>query len=286
MNVAMIYGEKKHRSRDGALPRGINSLSLRRQNRRSPRQSNNAQGEVLEPGNRPLEKLFNNITLSYDLMNKLLTLGMDRRWRRRTAETLAGYKPLRILDLCTGTGDLAYALALRLGDNARVTGLDFSPAMLERAEEKRKNKGVNPEFILGDASALPFKTKSFDAVATSFAFRNLTYHNPLKDAFLSEVRRVLKPGGIFVIVESSQPKSKTIRFFRNLYVEIMVGKIVGGLTGHKQAYRYLADSIKRYHTPGEIQEILRSAGFPSVRYTPFLFGAVGIHVAGTTDSSG
>ena len=231
------------------------------------------------PGNRPLERLFNSITLSYDRMNRILTLGMDRGWRRRAAECAAESNPESVLDLCTGTGDLAYVLAETLGGAALVTGVDYSPPMLEKAEKKRKNARDNPRFVSGDAAALPFESGSFHTVTVSFAFRNLTYHNPQMDAALAEIRRVLKPGGRHIIVESSQPASRLIRFLRDVYVEIMVGNIVAWLTGHKSAYRYLANSVKLYHTPDELRKILKSAGFESVRYTPLFFGVVGLHVA-------
>lgn len=241
--------------------------------------------------NRPLERLFNRITLSYDRMNKILTLGLDKGWRRKAAraaaEATAGAvrpamppaNPAHLLDLCTGTGDLAYLLAEMLEDQATVIGLDYSPQMLERAEEKRKGNRENPKFVLGDAAALPYDADFFDAVTVSFAFRNLTYRNPRMGATLAEIRRVLRPGGKLVIVESSQPGSRLIRFFRDVYVELMVGKLVARLAD-RGAYRYLAESVKRYYNPSEMEGVLQSAGFQSVRYTPLFFGAAGLYVAG------
>ncbi len=237
--------------------------------------------------NRPLERLFNGITLNYDRMNKILTLGLDRRWRRMAAEAVKdavdGAPHAAVLDLCTGTGDLAYLLAEILGDgacgDARVTGLDYSPKMLERAAEKRGGNAENPKFLLGDAAALPWKAKSFDAIAVSFAFRNLTYLNPRREKTLAEIRRLLKPGGSLVIVESSQPGSRLIKLLRDTYVELMVGKIVARLSGHRPAYRYLADSMKKYYNPSEMRDLLESNGFSSVSYTPLLFGAAGLYVA-------
>ncbi len=238
-------------------------------------------GQPMEPQNRPLERLFNRITLSYDRMNRILTLGMDRRWRRRAAETLVAFEPNSVLDLCTGTGDLAYLLVEMLKENTSVTGLDYSPQMLERAEEKRAGDRTNPRFVLGDAAALPYDPDSFDAVTVSFAFRNLTYRNPRMEETLAEIRRVLRPGGALVIVESSQPRSKVVRFLRDIYVELMVGKIVTRLSDHGPAYRYLADSVKRYYGPSELREILASAGFEPVQYAPLFFGAAGLYVAGS-----
>lgn len=236
-------------------------------------------GDLLQTGNRPLERLFNGITISYDRMNRLLTLGMDQRWRRRAAGLVAEFDPDRVLDLCTGTGDLAFLLAKTLKEGTRITGLDYSPHMLEQAQKKRPSGRNYPDFVLGDAAALPFPADSFDTVTISFAFRNLTYHNPRMKSYLSEIRRVLKPDGIFVIIESAQPNIRIIRKMRDLYVEIMVGKIVSSLSGHRSAYRYLADSVKRYFSPEEIGILLRSAGFSSVEYAPLFFGAVGLYRA-------
>ena len=151
--------------------------------------------------------------------------------------------------------------------------------MLERAEEKRNGDPDNPRFMLGDAAALPWDAPAFDAVVISFAFRNLTYNNPRMTKTLAEIRRVLRSNGKLIVVESSQPRLKVVRFFRDIYVEIMVGKLVAWLTGHRSEYRYLADSVKRYYTPPEIREILTSAGFHSMRYKPLFFGAAGVYVA-------
>ena len=247
-------------------------------------------GQIAVSENRPLEKLFNSITSSYDRMNRMLTLGMDGRWRRMAARAAAlavahaagraadGGETAAVLDLCTGTGDLAFVLAEKLAGSASIVGLDFSPRMLKRAEQKRTGDPGNPKFLIADAAALPWEAASFDVVTVSFAFRNLTYHNPRMERTLLEIRRVLKPSGKLVILESSQPDLRALRFLRDIYVEIMVGKLAARLSGHTAAYRYLADSVKKYYAPSELRGVLRSAGFASVRYRPLLFGAAGLYI--------
>ena len=152
-------------------------------------------GRAKKRKNRPLEKMFNDVPPTYDLMNRLLTLGLDRRWRKRAAAIMMTHRPVSILDLCTGTGDFALSIGSRSTTQNRIIGVDFSRPMLEKAEQKRARIGINSvEFVLGDASKLPFETAEFDAVGISFAFRNLTYCNSLMASALSEVRRVLQPG--------------------------------------------------------------------------------------------
>jgi len=234
----------------------------------------------MERRNRPLEKMFNDVPQTYDLMNRLLTLGLDRRWRNRAATLLVEKRPTSILDLCTGTGDFALSVARLCGPDVRVVGLDFSRPMLERAEEKRDRAGLEwIEFIEGDASALPFRTDEFDAVGISFAFRNLTYRNPLTAQALAEVRRVLKPEGVFVGVESWQPSAGLVRALRNVYVEVMASRLGGAVSGNKPAYRYLAASIRNFYSPEEIRQMLRASEFETVDTFPLLLGAAGVFVA-------
>ena len=153
--------------------------------------------------------------------------------------------------------------------------------MLEKAQKKAVKAGVGKliRFIPGDAVSLPFPDAYFDCVGISFAFRNLTYKNPLAQAHLAEVKRVLKPGGRYVIVESSQPENRLIRALFHLYLRIFVAPVGIMLSGNKGAYRYLTESARRYYSPSEVREMLLAAGFRDVRYRALFFGATGIHVA-------
>lgn len=228
---------------------------------------------------RPLYDMFNAVPRHYDLVNRIITWGLDRQWRGKAAGECLISQPEKVLDLCCGTGDLAIHLSRRSTNGAGIIGLDYSRPMLNVAMEKTKALDRRPFFIAGDASTLPFPDGYFDCVGISFAFRNLTYKNPLAREYLSEVIRILKPGGRFVIVESSQPENKLIRSLFHLYLRSYVLRIGTRISGNRGAYRYLAESASRFYTPQELKRLLLDIGFSKVTYRPLLFGAAGIHIA-------
>ncbi|MDD4858925.1 MAG: ubiquinone/menaquinone biosynthesis methyltransferase [Dehalococcoidales bacterium] len=229
---------------------------------------------------RPLHGMFTAVPPRYDLINHIITLGMDRRWREAAARACVASSPRRLLDLACGTGDLSIAIARRAKGSVEITGLDYSEPMLEIAREKAASiKGIQPAFVIGDATRLPFPDGYFDVVGISFAFRNLTYHNPITQPALAEVFRVLAPGGRFVIVESSQPKGKIIRWFFRLYLRVFVANAGYLMSGNRSAYKYLAESAARFYTPQEVKKLLMGVGFRDVSYRPLFFGAAGVHVA-------
>jgi demethylmenaquinone methyltransferase/2-methoxy-6-polyprenyl-1,4-benzoquinol methylase len=229
-----------------------------------------------DTSSKPLHGMFTAVPPRYDLVNRIITWGFDRRWREAAARTCLASSPKRVLDLGCGTGDLTIAIA-RLAGEVEIVGLDYSQPMLEIA--RRKAKGLKVAFVNGDAANLAFPDNYFDCVGISFAFRNLTYRNPLTQRALSEVLRVLKPGGRFVIVESSQPKSRLIRWLFHLYLRWYVFSVGYLLSGNRGAYQYLAESSVRFYTPEEVKGLLLNAGFRRVSYRPLLFGVAGIHVA-------
>ncbi len=229
----------------------------------------------------PLHGMFTAVPPRYDLVNRIITLGLDKRWRQLAAKTCLELKPRRVLDIGCGTGDLTINIARLATKDTEVIGLDYSLPMLEKARQKAKKAGVEKQarFIEGEASHLPFPDASCDCATISFAFRNLTYKNPVAYAHLAEVLRVLKPRGHYVIVESSQPENRFIRACFHLYLRAFVMPVGIMLSGNKGAYRYLAESARRYYSPREVRDLLLSAGFRDVRYRPLFFGAAGIHVA-------
>jgi len=230
---------------------------------------------------KPLHGVFTAVPPRYDLVNRIITLGLDSRWRRLAARACLKEKPLRVLDLGCGTGDLTINLALLAEERVAITGLDYSLPMLDMARKKAARAGVGKrvKFVHGEATNLPFPDSHFDCMGISFAFRNLTYKNPLCLPHFAEVKRVLKPGGRYVIVESSQPGHRVIRMLFHFYLHIFVAPVGMLLSGNRGAYRYLARSASRFYSPEEVKEMLLTAGFRDVSYHPLLFGAAGIHVA-------
>jgi demethylmenaquinone methyltransferase / 2-methoxy-6-polyprenyl-1,4-benzoquinol methylase len=208
--------------------------------------------------------MFDRISPVYDAMNRTMTLGLDRRWRRAAAEA-AVRDGDRVLDACCGTGDLA--LAAKEAGAGPVTGLDFSPRMLERA--RAKSRGI--EWVQGDLLALQFEDTSFDAATVGFGVRNLED----LERGLAELRRVLRPGGRLAILEITQPRGP-LRIFYSLWFDRIVpllGKILPG----GEAYTYLPASVRRFPGPDDLAAQL--TGFRDVHYRLFAGGIVALHTA-------
>ena len=229
---------------------------------------------------RPLYHIFTRIPDRYDLINHVITLGMDTGWRRQAALTCLKDNPGRILDLCCGTGDLAITIARLAQYTPEITGADYSRPMLEIAAAKASSSGVgNIRFINADVARLPFPDGHFDCIAISFAFRNLTYNNAMTGDYINEILRVLKPDGRFVIVESSQPRSPFIRFLGRLYLKLWVFPAGYLISGNKEAYRYLAESAQHFYSAEEMQEYLLKAGLKQTTAKRLFFGAAAIYAA-------
>ena len=235
----------------------------------------------LTQNSQPLHGMFTAVPARYDIVNRVITLGLDRRWRRLAAKICLKDKPKNILDLGCGTGDLAINIAKLADKEIEIIGLDYSQPMLEKARRKAAKAGVENRirFMHGEATAIPFPDEHFDCVGISFAFRNLTYKNPLGPKHLAEVKRVLTKGGRYVIVESSQPENHLIRLIFNFYLRIFVRPVGIVLSGNPGAYRYLAESVTRFSSASEIKDMLLEAGFQDVRYRLLFFGAACIHAA-------
>jgi demethylmenaquinone methyltransferase/2-methoxy-6-polyprenyl-1,4-benzoquinol methylase len=209
--------------------------------------------------------MFDRIAPFYDAMNHTMTAGLDRRWRRLTAEAVVRPGDV-VLDACCGTGDLAVAAA-RVG--GRVTGLDFSEPMLERA----RRKAPELEWVRGDLLELPFGDASFEAATVGFGVRNV---DDLQGA-LSELRRVLGPDGRLGILEITRPRGPLAPFYRLWFdgVVPLLGKLLPG----GSAYTYLPASVRRFPGPAELTKMIEAAGFRDVRVRLFAGGIVALHVA-------
>ena len=225
--------------------------------------------------------MFTAVPPHYDLINHIITLGLDKWWRQQTARECLISQPGRVLDLCCGTGDLAINLARLAENNIDLAGIDFSNPMLELATKKAalSARASKISFIYGDAANLPFTDGYFDCIGISFAFRNLTYKNQLAPRHLTEVLRVLTAGGRFVIVETSQPKLKLMRKLYHVYLRWFVSRLGYLLSGNRGAYHYLAESATRFYTSEEVEEILLASGFRRVSSRRLFFGVAGIHIA-------
>jgi len=211
-----------------------------------------------------VRRMFDRIAPVYDLMNRVMTAGLDLRWRRIAAEAVVRSGD-RVLDACCGTGDLAVACEKRGGV---VTGLDFSPAMLERARRKLPTA----TWIEGDLLALPFEAGSFEAATVGFGVRNVA---DLEQG-LAELRRVLVPGGRVAVLEITQPRGLLAPFYRLWFDRIvpLLGKLLKG----GAAYTYLPASVRRFPGPDQLSGLMRTAGFDEISYRTFAGGIVALHI--------
>lgn len=219
--------------------------------------------------------MFDEIAPRYDLLNHLLSLNIDKRWRARVVRELApalSRPRARALDLCCGTGDLS--LALRAGyPGAEVVGLDFSGQMLARAHEK--SAGARPiPLVQGDATGVPFPDASFDAVTIAFGLRNLSS----VEAGLAEIRRLLRPGGRAVVLEFSKPVLPLFREAFNFYFAYVLPRIGEFVSGSSGAYSYLPASVKAFPDQRRLKAMMERAGFAAVRYTNLSGGIAAAHV--------
>lgn len=225
-----------------------------------------------------VEKVFTRISPHYDLLNHMISWGMDSKWRRACAKTCLDGGARRVLDLGCGTGELTLEIARTARDDIQVCGVDLNEEMLKRAEEKAVSlpQARSPSFIRADAASLPFADAYFDAIVNAFVLRNLAFQDRQARKYLQECRRVLVPGGRLVVLETSQPNSKLVRWFYHLYLSSVV-KGLGLMWGKPDEYGYLAYSASRFYSPQELRPILEENGFKDISYRGFLFGAVGLY---------
>jgi len=219
------------------------------------------------------EEMFNDIAGSYDFLNHFLSAGIDKRWRRKAIKLLGESQPQHILDIATGTADLAIQ-ALSINPE-KVTGVDIAEKMLEigRAKVKKRGLGNKVELQQADACALPFGDNSFDAVTVAFGVRNFEDLNK----GLEEMNRVLKQGGMAVILEFSNPKAFLMKQFYNFYFRLVlpvVGKLV---SKHNSAYTYLPETVKAFPDGSKFVNIMEKAGYQHIERHNLTFGVASIY---------
>jgi demethylmenaquinone methyltransferase/2-methoxy-6-polyprenyl-1,4-benzoquinol methylase len=218
--------------------------------------------------------MFTSIAPRYDLLNHTLSFNVDRLWWRRTARSFASIlrqPDARVLDLCCGTGDMTSALLRQSGESAtKILGVDFSHAMLQRANDKSAGKSLG--WIEADALRLPFPDRQFDLITAAFGFRNLADY----DAGLREMVRLLRRDGECGILDFGEPRGLIGKLYRVYFKRVLpaVGAVLSGVKG---PYAYLPASVERFPSPEEMLERMRRAGFREVSWTPYTFGIAGLY---------
>lgn len=226
-----------------------------------------------ESASAAVREMFTSIAPRYDLLNHVLSMNIDRLWWRRTARTfreILNRPGAQVLDLCCGTGDMAFAMSRRAPSKTKFWGVDFSHAMLQRAATKGQGTGLH--WIEADALRLPFADEQFDLLTTAFGFRNLADYA----SGLREILRVLKPGGECGILDFGEPGGLLGRLYRFYFRHVLptLGTIISGVRG---PYAYLPASVERFPEPEQMLADMRRAGFRQAAWTPYTFGIAGLY---------
>ncbi|KGL59430.1 demethylmenaquinone methyltransferase / 2-methoxy-6-polyprenyl-1,4-benzoquinol methylase [Polaribacter sp. Hel1_33_78] len=220
-------------------------------------------------------KMFDNISENYDDLNRVISLGIDVKWRKKVVEIVGKNNPKQILDIATGTGDLVLMMASLNPD--KIVGLDISSGMLEVGKQKIAKAKLSDkiEMIVGDSEEMPFSDNTFDAITVSFGVRNFAHLNK----GIQEIARVLKPTGVLVILETSNPTKfpfkQGYKFYTNFILPI-IGKL---FSKDKVAYSYLSESANSFPFGEAFNNILQKNGFTNTKYTPVTFGVATIYTA-------
>ncbi|MHA1960319.1 MAG: ubiquinone/menaquinone biosynthesis methyltransferase [Candidatus Thorarchaeota archaeon] len=224
-----------------------------------------------------IQKIFVEASPNYESANRVMTFGLDILWRRIAATEAASFGGTKWLDVCSGTGEMALYLQRFGGGSRNVAALDFCLPMLHSAASKNDSQGLS--FNLADATTLPFQDDSFDLVTISFATRNINVSRDAITATFSEFRRVLKPEGMFLNLETSQPESELLRRCFHFYVDNVARRFGQLISGSRKGYAYLSSTVRRFYPAEELTQILKDAGFREVTFRRLMRGIVAIHKA-------
>ena len=222
-----------------------------------------------------IQRIFSQVPATYELVNHVLTFGLDTVWRKRAARIAALVDGGQWADMCTGTGEMAVYLSRLAPKGTEIYAIDFSPFMLEEARKKPEAEYIR--FVCSDVKALPFPDENFDLITISFATRNVNLNREVLVRSFAEFHRVLKQKGRFVNLETSRPSFWPIRKCVDLYIKLFVKLAGSRISGSRAAYAYLARTIPRFYPPEELADIMRQAGFEKVTFQRHLFGVTAIH---------
>ncbi|HEY5996377.1 MAG TPA: bifunctional demethylmenaquinone methyltransferase/2-methoxy-6-polyprenyl-1,4-benzoquinol methylase UbiE [Candidatus Deferrimicrobiaceae bacterium] len=234
----------------------------------------------LDEKNRNIGDMFSAIAPRYDFLNRLLSAGIDRGWRRLAVRALTPAAGGRFLDVATGTADIALEIFRQKGSGARVTGADLSAGMMRFGQRKASKAGLasRMSFVQAPCESLPFRDAAFDSAAISFGIRNVVD----RERGLSEMCRVVRPGGRVVVLEFSLPENRFFAMLYNFYFTTLLPRI-GGLFSKRSAYTYLPDSVLSFPAPDVFERMMRDAGCATVTRKPLTFGIATLYV-GTRDT--
>lgn len=220
--------------------------------------------------------MFDHIAHRYDFLNRFLSAGIDIRWRKKALKQLISIDPKKILDVATGTADVAI-MSFNILKPDHVTGIDISDGMLDIGRKKIQQQKLDAKINLvnGDSESLPFEDASFDAVTVAFGVRN--FQNLEKG--LGEIRRVLRPGGKIVVLEFSKPNNSFVKFFYNIYMKSITPAMGRLFSKNKKAYQYLDESIRKFPEGKQFLQVLDRSGFTEAYHKPMTFGICSIYCA-------
>lgn len=222
-----------------------------------------------------IRKLFDNIAPDYDRLNHILSLNIDKGWRKKAVRQIADQKrPMKVLDVACGTADFTIEIAQKVAPGSIVAGVDISEGMMAVGKEKIKKAGVSAELYVADCEALPYKDDTFDRISVGFGVRNFEH----LEIGIQEMFRVLRPDGKLVILELSVPSNPVIRWCYKLYFLKILPAVGGLVSGERGAYEYLPASVLRFPPPEQFVLILKAAGFNSVEHVPLTFGICRMYV--------